>query len=124
MKKLLIFLFLLFPLFTQAQDWFTADAVCIDTNNGSSGWQDCRARIFTDNSGNVKIFTVNDTLVYRRVGDHTAHTDANGDQSMSWPCADDEGIRCTVSFDIVEGVSFMTLEYPDYIVIYHINYDA
>ena len=107
----------------EAQNWFIADAVCIEANKESSGWQDCRARIFVDNGGNIKIFTADNTLVYRRIGEHSTHNTSNGDKSMSWPCVDDEGIKCYVSFDIIEGTSFLMLDYSDFCVIYHIEYD-
>lgn len=120
MKKILILLFLITPLYVSGQTWFTADVVAIIIGNNDAEWQECRNRICVLNDGDVKIFTPKNTLVYSRIGEHFTKEEGNGISYMSWPCVDEEGGRCTVSFNNIEGDNFFILEYNNYSIMYHV----
>ena len=77
MKKILILLFLLAPLFVSAQSWFTADAVSVGPGNSDGEWYECYVRVFSDKDGNVKIYTPDNTLIYRRIGDNYTKVNFN-----------------------------------------------
>lgn len=120
MRKILILLTLLLPLFVNAQNWFTADATSIATSEGASEWVECHIRVLADNDGNVKFFAPEDTFVYRRIGDdYTKDEDEEG-MSMAWKCVDDEGQRCIISFNSYEGLLWLMIEYNNLTIFYHI----
>lgn len=115
MKKILILLLILAPLFTNAQSWFTADAI-----NVVGEWYECNVRVFANNNGDVKIYTSDNTVVFRRIGEnYTKDEDDNG-MSMSWKCVDDEGQRCLISFQTYEEFLWLMIEYKEFIVVYNL----
>lgn len=120
MKKILSLLFLLAPLYTYGQTWFTADAGAVIVGNNDAEWQECRNRICVLSDGNVKIFTAENTFVYSRIGEHFTKDEGNGISYMSWPCIDEEGERCALSFNNIEGDNFFILEYSNYSIMYHV----
>ena len=120
MKKILILLFLLAPLFVSAQSWFTADAVSVGPGNSDGEWYECYVRVFSDKDGNVKIYTPDNTLIYRRIGDNYTKDEDSEGMSIAWKCVDEEGQRCSLSFNSYEGMLWLMIEYNNYTVLYHI----
>lgn len=120
MKKILILLLMLVPLFINAQNWFTADAISVGVGSEIGEWYECNARVFTNNEGDVKVYTSDNTIVYRRIGEnYTKDEDANG-MSMAWKCVDDEGQRCMLSFNSYEGFLWLMIEYEEFTAFYHL----
>lgn len=120
MKKILILLLMLVPLFTNAQNWFTADAISVGVGSEIGEWYECNARVFTNNEGDVKVYTSDNTIVYRRIGEnYTKDEDDNG-MSMAWKCVDDEGQRCMLSFNSYEGILWLMIEYEEFTAFYHL----
>lgn len=120
MKKILILLLMLVPLFTNAQNQFTADAISVGVGSEIGEWYECNARVFTNNEGDVKVYTSDNTIVYRRIGEnYTKDEDANG-MSMAWKCVDDEGQRCMLSFNSYEGFLWLMIEYEEFTAFYHL----
>lgn len=117
MKKILILLFLFAPFFVCAQQWFTANAVSVSPEHK---WHECHNRVFVGKDGNVKIFTPSNTLVYRRIGEHYTKDQDDKSMSISYKCVDDDGCRCDLSVNYMEGIIFLMLEYAKYTVIYSI----
>ena len=120
MKKILILLFLLAPLFVSAQSWFTADAVSVGPGDSDGEWYECYVRVFSDKDGNVKIYTPDNTLIYRRIGDNYTKDEDSEGMSIAWKCVDEEGQRCSLSFNSYEGMLWLMIEYNNYTVLYHI----
>ena len=120
MKKILILLFLLAPLFVSAQSWFTADAVSVGPGDSDGEWYECYVRVFSDKDGNVKIYAPDNTLVYRRIGDNYTKDEDSEGMSIAWKCVDEEGQRCSLSFNSYEGMLWLMIEYNNYTVLYHI----
>ncbi len=120
MKKILILFLLFIPLFTNAQNWFTADAISVGVGSEIGEWYECNARVFTNNEGDVKVYTSDNTIVYRRIGEnYTKDEDDNG-MSMAWKCVDDEGQRCMLSFNSYEGFLWLMIEYEEFTAFYHL----
>ena len=120
MKKILILLFLLAPLFVSAQSWFTADAVSVGPGDSDGEWYECYVRVFSDKDGNVKIYTPDNTLIYRRIGDNYTKDEDSEGMSIAWKCVDEEGQRCSLSFNSYAGMLWLMIEYNNYTVLYHI----
>ena len=120
MKKILILLLILAPLFVGAQSWFTADAVSVGSGNSDGEWYECYVRVFSDKDGNVKIYAPDNTLVYRRIGDNYTKDEDSEGMSIAWKCVDEEGQRCSLSFNSYEGMLWLMIEYNNYTVLYQI----
>lgn len=120
MKKILILLLILAPLFTNAQSWFTADAVSVRVGSEIGEWYECNARVFANNDGDVKVYTADNTLVYRRIGDNYTKDEDDEGMSMAWKCVDDEGQRCMISFNSYEGLLWIMIEYEEFTAFYHL----
>jgi hypothetical protein len=114
MKKILILLLLFIPLLTNAQCWYVADAMNMDNGKGWEGWKKCKTRIYTDEDTNVKIFTSDNTIVYRSLGNHDAK-DENGINTLSWECVNSYGTRCNcyLIYNMEQATVFFVIEYPN-----------
>lgn len=128
-KKILLLLLLLVPLFANAQYWYKANALRIDTGKGTKAdnqWQKCNVRIYIDENRNVKIFTSSTTLVYRAIDDEYIHkVSNNGDAKLFWRTLDGDGNKCVVYYMHDKHVSFLYLglKYNDMKVWYDMKPD-
>lgn len=111
MKKILTLLLLFIPLFAYGQNWYKANSVRFEFSDGKKiGWRECKVRVFIDENRNVKIFTLEETHIYRVVDDEYIHkVDENGNATIYWKTLDEKGERCVIYYMHDKYVSFLYL---------------
>lgn len=96
MKKFLIILLLLVPLFANGQDWFKANAIRYAVDGGEfSEWQKCNISVFFEDGMKVKIYAT-ETHTLRRIKDAVNDVSEDGISYVFWQGVDEKGENCIV----------------------------
>lgn len=116
MKKILILLLILAPLFINAQNswWYKANAICFDDEE----WEECDIRILIKDDC-AKIYA-NETHTIRIID---IYDDGIYDESTTyrtWKCVDQEGDECLLTIVIGDIATMLSIQYQDFSVNYAI----
>lgn len=111
MKKILILLLLIIPLYANAQNWYKINAMRLEYNDGTkTEWRDYTCRALIDENRNVKIFFSDETQTYRAWDDDYIHKiNANGDVKIYWKALAGDGDHCVIYYMHDKHVSFIYL---------------
>ena len=124
MKKILILLFLLVPLFTNAQVWYRAIATSSRQGNAQPGdFEGCDARVLRKDNV-VKLFAEHGAYSFRSVDGGYKTKSSDGNIYQSSKCVDESGKFCKLTFmhDNAEFI-YLFIEYEDYTVCFVIVHD-
>ena len=123
MKKILILILMLIPLVSNAQSWYTANAVTFTFGNKSEEWQKCDIKILQEKY-TVKVFA-QETHIYKQVENPVKEEDGKGNTSLSWECVDKEGKKCILYLIFYEGANsiYLMIEYDHFKIYYNMTPD-
>ncbi len=121
MKKILILLFLLAPLFTNAQVWYNAIATSSQRGNARPGdFEDCDTRVLRKDNV-VKLFAEHGAYSFRSVdGGYKTERDSDGNITQTSKCVDESGKFCELTFmhDKSNPFILLLIQYEDFTVCY------
>lgn len=111
MKRILILLFISFPLFANAQLWFKANTMRQTDKYGEwQEWQTCDITVSfdVDNDWKLKFFiSPTHTVTIRKIKDYGNMEDEDGNTHWLWHGVDNDSMECTLA--LASGDTYMRL---------------
>lgn len=125
MKKiLLLLLFILTTLCSNAQQLYTATAIRFKHGDELTKWDKCKLKVFIDEKLNIKLYYPNDIIDIQSIDDDYTLKEDSENYRLSWVCVDDEGDKCMpiITSDKVT-FTYLAIHYPDkeYAVIFNLE---
>lgn len=106
MKKILILLLLMAPLFAYAQKtWFIADAVRFNTKEE---WKKCDIRVSIGDDWKINIYAKTNHTI-RKIKDLGDMKDDDGNVHALWSGVDQDGLECLLSLTFFKDSPYMRL---------------